>query len=309
MGVLGGSTTYLYWSARRVARVLEDNGLQINPGWHKKIVTPSIGGVTPQLELTAPQVPVLRTEVADQLERALGELVVEDLTTTYPVQYAKGVGSLVLGEFVEINGRSSNRAIIFTEVEQADYGPIAVCLFGSMDNFADYVQEASPLTRDGWTSSATPEIVRFLEQECIGRFPSAETGSYSREVLALIACNIATRTGEYSAADKGKPWRRGFTYGDIQARAEWFAQVFYDVDFRQCERRIPSDYRRAIIGAPLWVRTPRLSDLRLYQDFSLDELEASAIENEMPSSLRHSRLAVLLRRFADWLEAPRNGGG
>ena len=186
------------------------------------------------------------------------------------IGFAKGIGTSVFGEFVTWgkDGVSRSQAVIFTT---ADYGDkdrnsVAVCLFGSMENFTEHVQSAGPgFDREGWFSSAAPAVLNFIRShgQTLG-FP-CET----REEMALEALNIATSQGVYLAGidcDYGlsKPWKRAYTYGDAK-KCEWLAQIFLDVTSGDgSEIRDEYGFRRVLIGAPLWIRTRRPRNVRIY---------------------------------------------
>ncbi|GIH64869.1 hypothetical protein [Microbispora siamensis] len=283
MGVLGGSVTYLYWSERRVRRTLEDNGIDLRK-WTTKTTTPDFGGMLPQVEITTAETVHHRARLSDQVERALGETIVTDIESTPPgVRYARGQGSVVFGEFVGPDGGSQNRAMIYTEADGD--GSIGVCLFGSMTNFADHVQGAEWTSGWGWTSSSAPEVRRFLEEKCARGFEGL-----TREELAFHACQVARHQG---GRDTFQAWRRGFTYGDIESNAEWVAEIFYDVDLSETRYKDLTPPSRILIGAPLWIRTPRARDIRLYQDFSQEELELSHVERRRGAALRAATRSAL----------------
>ena len=169
-GELGGSVTYLYWSERRIQRLLSDNGIRTSTGT-TKITSPSINGLVPTLEYTSNTSSHLRANVAATVERSLGMAIMSNFSSEAGARYAAGTGSLVFGEFIHdfkehLQG-VNRRSLAFTccDYDDADKDSVAISLFGSMDNFADYIQNSGTPSENGWTSSAAPSIIQF-SQEC-----------------------------------------------------------------------------------------------------------------------------------------------
>jgi hypothetical protein len=275
LGELGGVVSYLYWSERRVQRILSDNGIQLSSGV-TKFASPSMQGLVPTMEHTMGGKVAQRANIADLIERSLGQSIMSDFDSVPGPRYAKGVGTLVFGEFINDFDKDplerDRRALIFSSCDynESDKDSVAICLFGSMENFADYVASSGPLSDEGgWTSSSAPSVLDFLT----GKW-SDQVDEPSREELAIEALKIAnsqgTRDGE---VDPLKGWRRSFTYGDIQDVAEWFAEVYLDVDLTQLGMAREDGFRRVVVGAPIWVRTPRIRAVRLYNEYELHELE------------------------------------
>jgi hypothetical protein len=276
LGERGGAVKYLYWSQRRINKILDDNGLRVRQT-STKITSPSIQGIAPTVEYTASSGVPLRSEIASLIENSLGQLVVSDFDTPVEIRYAKGIGTIVFGEFIDEVGSlepSRRHALMFTS---CDYGnverdTVAICLFGSMENFVDYISSSGPVSERGWVASSAPAVMNFLQ----GRWTDA-VDEPSREELAVEALKIADGQGmSGEGTDTWRAWRRGFTYGDIQEVAEWFAEIFLDVDLVSADLYREDGYRRILVGAPIWVRTPRLRAVRLYNEYEIGELEASA---------------------------------
>ena len=55
------------------------------------------------------------------------------------VTFATGKGTVVFGEFVGLNEESLGIGSVFTSEQSADGLQTAICLFGSMANFTDYL--------------------------------------------------------------------------------------------------------------------------------------------------------------------------
>jgi hypothetical protein len=93
-----------------------------------------------------------------------------------------------------------------------------------------------------------------------------------------------------------EPWKRSFTYGDVEDCAEWCAQVYLDVDLVEAGLGPEDGFRRILVGAPIWVRTPRLRAVRLYSEFTRDELTASSRPpTHQPAASQNARDRRLFR--------------
>jgi hypothetical protein len=143
-----------------------------------------------------------------------------------------------------------------------------------MENFAGYVRPKDKQYEEGWTSSSAPDVLAFLQ----GQWKEGCGYPNTREGIAVEALKIADGQGMKSSdpLEPLKGWRRSFTYGDIQDVAEWLAEIYLDVDLVTAGIGREDDFRRVIFGAPVWVRTPRLRAIRLYNEYSRAELEATA---------------------------------
>jgi hypothetical protein len=138
-----------------------------------------------------------------------------------------------------------------------------------MDNFPEYVQTAGPgfdggRFREGWVSSAAREIYNFLKSHG----EQLDDPYYEPEDMAVEALKVADGQGMYEAAHETgfgtkKPWKRSFTYGDAR-KAEWLAQIYLDIDLLATEYGPIDGFRRVLVGAPLWIRTPHPRAVRLY---------------------------------------------
>jgi len=275
MGELGGVVSYLYWSERRVQAILTDNGIQL-PESSSKITSPSFSGLAPIYEHSVGGRKPQRANIADLIERSLGQSVISRFDSDPGPRYAKGIGTLVFGQFINSfeypQESAKHRALMFTscDYDDSDQGSIAICLFGSMDNFAGYVNTRDTQYQEGWTSSSAPDVLAFLQGQWIeGRYyPN------TREEVAIEALKIADGQGMKDAdLEPLKGWRRAFTYGDIQDVAEWLAEIYLDVDLLSAGKGREDGFRRIIVGAPVWIRTPRLRAIRMYNEYSRAELE------------------------------------
>lgn len=282
MGELGGTVEYLYWSARRTGRFIEDNNLA-GPQVAWTITSPALRFL-PTLSRTATSSGSLRPQIARTIERALGHIAVTRFNAPSPIKYAKGTSSVVFGEFKTWMVKPERQpAVMFTAVDydRRDRGSVAICLYGSMDNFLEYVQEAGPGFRDGWVSSSAPAVYNFIQSHG----GQLDDPYFEDEDMAVEALRIADGQG-LSPAFAGdtigtdRPWQRAFTYGDVP-RAQWLAQIYLDVDLLATGNGREDGFRRVLIGAPLWVRTPDPKAVKLYaMSNSADVVEARRIRTK-----------------------------
>jgi len=281
MAELGGITKYLYWSERRTQRFLEDNNLRRGHGQFT-VGVPSMP-LLPKIEYASPNRQASRPEIAKLIEGSIGQRAITSFDTPGQASFVKGVGTVIFGEFVDMAGERQGICSIFTESNASNGTHAAICLFGSTGNFADQLKDAEFKSRGGWTSSSAPEIKRFLEEDC-----QKDVEFHSRADLARYVLDISVIQGaQGQAGDEKIPWKRGFTYGDVQDVAEWFAEIYWDVDVESTypHQREIRGFTRILIGAPLWIRTPAPNALRIYENFSEDELDQSWRERD-PARLR-----------------------
>jgi hypothetical protein len=267
MAELGGVVEYLYWSNRRTSRFLEDNGLSI-PEVSHTVSAPSFRWL-PGFSRTATRPGGLRSQKAKKIEDALGAIAVTRFDGPGPIKYAKGSSVVVFGEFISLLHPPRQPAVIFTAMDynRRDQNSVAICLYGSMDNFPEYIQSAGPCsngdTYGGWVSSSARTVFHFIRSH--GQVFDGPIGPVQ---MAIDALSIADGQGIYKGSSElglgvDRPWERAFTYGDAQ-RAEWLAQIYLDVDLEIEYGERVDGFRRVLVGAPLWVRTPRPRAIRLY---------------------------------------------
>jgi hypothetical protein len=242
VGELGGAVTYLYWSERRVQKILSDNDIKV-PNNSTSVSSPSLNGLVPTVEYTSNASRPLRANIASLIERSLGQTAISRFDAETRARYAKGVGTVVFGEFIhdfQEHMKGENlRSLIFAscDYDESDKDSVGICLFGSMDNFADYAKASGTVSETGWTSSAAPSVLNFLS----GKWADA-VDEPSREEIAIEALKIAGSQGMsgYNGDPPLKGWRRAFTYGDIQDTAEWLADIYLDVDLLEGKHSGPS---------------------------------------------------------------------
>ncbi|MEV4813851.1 hypothetical protein [Micromonospora avicenniae] len=263
MGELASIRKYLYWSERRVSALAQDNNIDLDRA-RKTVLKSPQGPFLPQIEREMRPRPSSRHDRAIRLEHAIGSLAVSDFVTPPPAQFARGRGTLVLSDFVDQVEGSASMITAFTTTTSSDGTRVAVCMFGSFSNLADVVADSTPRAM-GWSSSSAPEVSRFILCRC-----EATDGSESPLDLAIEAINVCGFQGQHGpesdAVILAEPWRRGFTYGHVSEVGEWFMEVFYDSDLRCTPHRFQEHFDRVIVGAPLWIRTPTLRSLELYDE-------------------------------------------
>lgn len=255
MAELGQIRKYIYWSHRRITEIAESNNIALTQSL-AFTVTAALPGV--QAGATKEPRELMRHEIAEKIEEAIGQLAVEDFVTPPPAQFAKGVGHV---EFARdaLNAGPEMGAVMHVQAMSSDNSRVHVCLFGSMENFIGYIRDAD-FKAQGWSSS---EFVAI--RELIISHGEAKPRYGDDEALAVNALGLVQRqgiTGTY-AEHEGKPWTRGYTVGSAD-EAEWMVEVYKDVELTK-ERWRDLDADRIVIGAPLWIRTPTSRPVQLYQ--------------------------------------------
>lgn len=236
IGELGGTVEYLYWSNRRVNRFLEDNDLVVRPVT-RTVTSPSLSWL-PSFSRSTTSSGNPRPQAAKIVESSLGQSAVSRFNSPGPIKYAKGLSTVVFGQFKTwLTKPARQPAVIFTAVDydERDKESVAVCLFGSMDNFPEYVQSGGPgfdggLLTEGWVSSSAPAVYNFIASHGT----QLDDPYFMPEDMAVEALKIAYKQGLSHAADgaelgTNEAWRRAFTYGDAR-EAQWLAQIYLDVD-------------------------------------------------------------------------------
>ena len=265
---------YLYWSDRRIQDVIGDNSVRLNS---LNLSGLEIKSPVASVQMSRPNTEPSRHDVALAIEKDLKVPNVSTLSRpSDQASLATGQGTVVFSEFVGFNEESLGIGTSFTSAQSADGMPIAICLFGSITNFADRLRterfiDPGSYSHGGWTSSAAPSIERFITNNF------NEGAEMDREELAYNILNLLLKQGSHQSGNQDwstLPWNRKFTYGDVQRDAEWCAQIHRDV---------PVDgsghwhgYGRVLIGAPLWVRMPNLRTLRIYDEHDSQDLDREA---------------------------------
>jgi hypothetical protein len=247
MGELGTIRRYAYWSDRRIRSIAIDNGIGLSPRWRLGFKTPAFG-LLPQVELTDGRTTLQRNQIALRLERAIGQLAVEDFVTPAGAIFAKGCGKLTFAQYTrwyKPKKEKREAIIIHTRTTSSNGSRVEVCLFGSIENCADYLT-SSNAEAPMWSSSSTRSIEQFIANR--GTKPDLiydDDESMAVEILRTI--NNQGMTSEHVI--------------NRLPSAEWFAEVYRDVEL-DSERwnlrpgeDLPEPVDRIVIGAPLWVRS------------------------------------------------------
>jgi hypothetical protein len=258
MAERGAVVRYAYWSDRRVRNLARDLETDIEPNWKTKITAFRLPLLRTGIDLEREPRTLHRNEIATRIERAVGDLAVEDFVTPPKADFAKGTGWVQFSHFV---CDQPDRVILHTRTQASDGTRVVVCLFGSRDNMPDFVGVNDPQV-SGWTSSAMWSVLDWLSTQC------TENNSQwdDPESISVEAFKIATRQGNNDSyrATPNQPWTRGFTFGDA-SEAEWFAEIYSDVVLDKDRWTLDDPVDRILVGAPVWIRTPRRS-IRRYRD-------------------------------------------
>jgi hypothetical protein len=262
-----GLRRYAYWSDRRIRKITVDNDIALERRlrWTSKFKVPWFG----ELEIGQDSRTIRRSEIARRIEAAIGEHAVSDFVTPPPVHFAKGIGRISFSQFVGVS--TVNAGIVaHTSVTSSNGHRVEVCMFGSVDNMADYAG-AHDRTTEGWVSSAAPAIFAFLTSH----------GTINRsqwdddEAISVEASKIAIEQGTAADTEPNKPWTRGFTLSHAED-SEWFAEIYSDVELDQSRWDLDRAVDRIIIGAPLWIRTPGAQSITRYQALRAQAESSSA---------------------------------
>ncbi|WP_409462024.1 hypothetical protein [Amycolatopsis sp. GA6-003] len=254
-----GVRRYIYWANRRVLGILGDQGVGLNDRKQRKISTPNIKSFLPVVEWVVEYSSLTKPQLASKVESVLGDEVVSDLGSPAPICFARGQGSVAFGEFV---GADTDMAMMYIPQRSSRGDITAVCLFGSVENYSDFVSPADGPVERGWTSSASGSIYKFLQSECRVTPSRWE----NRENMAREAVKIAAFQGLYDQPAKVDHPQRGYMYGDVLHGGEWFAEIYQDFDLAETLGGPQDGHGRVLIGAPLWLRTATPSEMRLYSD-------------------------------------------
>jgi hypothetical protein len=248
MGELGTVRRYSYWSSRRVSSIANDNGINLDGRWRIELASPQARWL-PQLKLTRDPGAVQRHNVAAKVERAVGQLAVEDFVTPPKAAFAKGSGDVTFAAYTLWRGgrKKAHRkgVIIHTKVESSSGCRVEICLFGSIDNCAGPLS-ASAAKAPTWESSSTWCIEEFIANRGVEPAPVYDD-SESIAVEVLRVFNNEGMTGRH-------------VFQTVTS-AEWFAEVYHDVDLDKSRwdlsprEDLPDPVDRIVIGAPLWVRS------------------------------------------------------
>lgn len=253
MGELGTVWRYSYWSDQRAKNIAADNAIDLDRRWRTTFRTPLLG-FAPQAEIAEERGAPQRHEIATKVERAIGHLAVEDFVTPPPAAFAKGCGEVTFSVYTRWSDGGKKRkskgkaVIVHTRTTASNGCRVEICLFGSIENCAGYLPRSKTDEAPIWRASSTWAIEEFIDN--LGTKPAPiydDDQSIAVEILRTI--NNEGMTGRHVR-------RR------IES-AEWFAQVFKDVELDTARWNlkptprsdIPEPVDRIVVGAPLWVRS------------------------------------------------------
>lgn len=240
---------YFYCSDRRVKRIAADNNINLENRWRLGLALPIWRA---QAQLSRDPKAVQRHEASIRVERAIGQSAVEDFVTPPRAAFVKGCGPLSMaayttwGRWGRVPHKGQRKGVIMhTRTLSSSGCRVELCLFGSLENCTDYLSGTEPAA-PMWSSSSTRAIEEFVANR--GAIPAPiydDDESIAVEILRVF--NNEGMTGKH-------------VFARIE-RAEWFAEVFHDVELDKDRwnlkpgRDLPEPVDRIVIGWPLWVRT------------------------------------------------------
>lgn len=249
MAELGVIHRYSYWSERRIDSIAADNPISLERrSWRIAFKVPSALGFLPQAEAAEERRALRRHETALKLERAIGQRAVEDFVTPPPASFVKGSGPVTIAAYTRWRPRTKSERkglIIHGRTEGSSGCRVEVCLFGSIEHSTNYLSTSS-VEAPMWSSSSTWAIEDFISNRGTKVAPIYDDDeSIAVEIVRVF--NNEGMTGKYA-------FKR-------IASAEWFAEVFHDVELHKERWNLrpgsdwPHPVDRIVIGAPLWVRS------------------------------------------------------
>ena len=248
MGELGAVRRYSYWSDRRVRDIAADNNIDLDRRWQLGFKTPALG-LLPRAEVTKERRAVQRHEVALRVERAIGQIAVDDFVTPPPAAFIKGSSDVTFAAYTRWYGEkkeSKRKAVmIHTRTKSSNGCRVEICFFASIENCAGYLS-GSEVEAPMWSSSSTGIIEEFI----------ANRGKRTADLYdddESIAVEILRTINNQGMTDN-------YVFKRIVS-AEWFAEVYHDVELDKDRWNLrpgvdlPEPVDRVVIGAPLWVRS------------------------------------------------------
>ncbi|MFJ7244567.1 hypothetical protein ACIQWA_07925 [Kitasatospora sp. NPDC098652] len=257
-------TRYRYWSERQIRALGRDNGLHLGSSWRLSTAsTPSS-----LFGISLPVVGIQRAEgrersrkqVADRLVRALrGRIAV---TYDEPqVLLASGVGKVAFSAFTDGPAREKG-IVLHARTENGSGQRVDLCLFGSVDNMADF---SAGEAVEGSSSSAWYAVAELLTSR-----GARNSSQWDEPGLAIEALKIAL--GDRERGEDGsphEPWIRPWALGHA-TDVEWLAVIYSDVTLDPERWNFSGTTlegtQRIIVGAPLWVRTATSKAVVRYAD-------------------------------------------
>jgi hypothetical protein len=234
---------YAYWSNRPIEAFSGNNDLGIyKRGWKFTLGIPKL--------LTFEVNKDRRSKPKDQIAKStldfLGSSAVEDFAKSSRIEIAKGRRSV---EFARYSG-GHNGVVTYTQVTTSIGERVGVCLFGSLDNMADWAGAKDDFPA-GWSSSAWYAIRDLLRSRGVVKDSQWDDD----EQLSVEVLKVATEQGKTPRSVPGEPWTRGYTLCRADD-AEWVAEIFMDTRLTPGRwSDLPASVDRILTGALMWVRT------------------------------------------------------
>jgi hypothetical protein len=245
VGELGVIHRYSYWSEQRVRAIADDNNIDLNRRWLLSFKTPDLPAL-PGAQFAEERRTIQRHEIAQRIERAIGQIAVEDFVTPPPASFAKGQGPLTFTVYVRRYGkkkRDRKAVLVHTRATASDGTRVEVCLFASIENCAGYLN-ARKAHADGWSSSSEPAMEEFIFNHT-RMYDDPEDRAIDL-LWTIYYSDFLTSRDVFKRFDS----------------AEWFAEVYRDIEInddrsliRPDHPLIPGPVNRIVIGAPLWIRS------------------------------------------------------
>ncbi|MFB7474221.1 hypothetical protein [Kitasatospora sp. NPDC056184] len=249
---IGEVTTYRYWSERRIRVIARDNGLRLEAPWRLSTASSPTSVLGLGLPVFAFQRPEgyerSRRKTADRLAKALrGSIAV---TYDEPgARFAGGLGRVAFSAFT-VGPQRDKGVVLHARTRNGSGRRVDLCLFGSVDNAADFRTGEAV---EGGTSSAWYAVSELLESR-----GTRSTCGWDEQELAFEALKIATGDRDRSESEAEEPWTLPWALGHAD-EAEWLAVVYSDVTLDPERWHLGgTDFEgthRIIVGAPIWVRT------------------------------------------------------
>jgi hypothetical protein len=276
---------YLYWSGQQIAAVARDHEVEI-PGAPPVRADEASTRRARRLVLECEPRRWDRNDTALKIEMAVGRRAVWDFVSPPPTRFAKGRGTIVLSELAyELDNPAMGMA--FTSTTASNGCRVAVCLFCGLANFSEVLTDVTPHVK-GWSAPSSRVVSEFVRSRCAIVDPC--WGDIPALVAEILRISVRQGEEEFEPHTLTRPWHRGFTYGHISDLGEWFAEIYCDVRASDLLRRVaaglpvgacagpPIDeilqwYDRVVVGAPLWIRTPSLRAVTLYDEIPAQELD------------------------------------
>ncbi len=261
---------YTYWSARAIESVTSDN--RIGTRFHLKLAELGIPIIGSKLSFERTEKESGRHAAAQELEHRLQGYIDTDAERILRAGagFMQGVGDVYVtayGTQSAENAPTGGRAALFTSWTAENGQRIAVCLFGSMDNFDGWIRDSHPGTVSGWASSATSDVMKWLQKNV--KWNIRHWG----ESVGNVACKMASYDIAIGTTQAHRQKRRYYEKDLVlkQENAEWFSFIYYTEGPGE-KRTVPFDI--VLIGRPFWLRSKHLA-VRTTDEYSGPEVTGS----------------------------------